>query len=287
MTKKVVSSSDYPPPLPFTEHEKRATTKEAARRPADSLGIPVMTQSRDKKAILYRMMTDTHICPFGIKAKDLLAREGYAIEDHRLKTRAEVDDFKEKHQVESTPQTFIDGKRIGGCDDLLKYFNKAPVKREGVTYQPIIAIFAVTFLMAVAVTYGSKSDFSVMKLVELFVAFSMCVLAILKLRDLYSFSNQFITYDLLAGRVVRYAYVYPFVEAGAGILMIAGALPLLAASGMLFIGVIGGVSVIKAVYLDKRELKCACVGGDSNVPLGFISLTENLMMAGMAIIMLL
>jgi hypothetical protein len=42
------------------------------------------------------------------------------------------------------------------------------------------------------------------------------------------------------------------------------------------------VSVFKAVYLDRRELKCACVGGQSNVPLGFVSLTENLVMVGMA-----
>jgi hypothetical protein len=41
--------------------------------------------------------------------------------------------------------------------------------------------------------------------------------------------------------------------------------------------------VFKAVYLDKRELKCACVGGSSNVPLGFVSLTENLMMIAMAV----
>ena len=54
----------------------------------------------------------------------------------------------------------------------------------------------------------------------------------------------------------------------------------------LFIGTVGAISVIKAVWIDKRELKCACVGGDSNVPLGFISLTENVMMAGMGLWML-
>lgn len=42
----------------------------------------------------------------------------------------------------------------------------------------------------------------------------------------------------------------------------------------------------KAVYVDKREIKCACVGGDSNVPLGFVSLTENVMMVAMALLML-
>jgi hypothetical protein len=51
----------------------------------------------------------------------------------------------------------------------------------------------------------------------------------------------------------------------------------------LFIGPIGAVSVFKAVYIDRRELKCACVGGSSRVPLGFVSLTENLMMIAMAI----
>jgi hypothetical protein len=58
--------------------------------------------------------------------------------------------------------------------------------------------------------------------------------------------------------------------------MIAGALNWLSIPVALFIGM-----VVKAVYVDRRELKCACVGGSSNVPLGFVSLT-NLMMVGMA-----
>ncbi|MFO7908765.1 MAG: glutaredoxin, partial [Halomonas sp.] len=51
----------------------------------------------------------------------------------------------------------------------------------------------------------------------------------------------------------------------------------------LFVGTVGAVSVFKAVYIDKRELKCACVGGNSKVPLGFVSLTENLVMMGMGL----
>ena len=55
----------------------------------------------------------------------------------------------------------------------------------------------------------------------------------------------------------------------------------------LCIGGIGAVSVLKAVYIDRRELKCACVGGNADVPLGFVSLTENLMMLSMGAWMLL
>jgi len=65
--------------------------------------------------------------------------------------------------------------------------------------------------------------------------------------------------------------------------MLAGTLIWLSAPAALFIGTVGAVSVIKAVYFDRRELKCACVGGSSNVPLGFVSLTENLMMMLMGV----
>jgi len=239
-----------------------------------------------KTAKLYRMVTDEHICPYGIKSKDLLERQGYEVEDYHLKNREETDTFKEKHNVERTPQTFIDGKRIGGHDDLLNYFDVKTLKQEGTTYQPIIAIFATTFLMALTTNWAITGGLSFIRVTELFIAISMCVLAIQKLRDLDSFSNQFITYDLLAMRWVRYAYIYPFVEMLAGVAMIAGLFTPVAAPAALFIGTIGAISVVKAVYIDKRELKCACVGGDSNVPLGFISLTENLMMMAMAVWML-
>jgi len=114
----------------------------------------------------------------------------------------------------------------------------------------------------------------------------MTVLALLKLQNVESFATMFLNYDLLAQRWVPYSYVYPFAEALAGVLMIAGALNWISIPVALFIGTVGAASVFKAVYIEKRELKCACVGGSSNVPLGFVSLTENLMMMAMAAWML-
>ena len=232
------------------------------------------------------MESKNHICPFGIKAKYLLKRSGYQVADHLLSTREQADAFKEKHDVKTTPQIFIDDKRIGGYDDLVNFLNIKTLKQEGTTYQPIIAVFAVTFLMALVFSFA-LGQMHVLKIVESFVAISMCVLGILKLRDLYAFTNQFISYDLLAKRWVPYAYLYPFIETLSGILMIGQLLTWLYAPAILITGSIGAVSVIKAVYIDRRALKCACVGGESSVPLGFISLTENLMMVLMALWMLL
>ncbi len=239
-----------------------------------------------KKATIHRMVTDHHICPYGLKAKDLLEREGYEVEDRWLTTRQETDVFKAEHGVSTTPQTFINGVRIGGHDDLRRHFGKTVRDPKAVTYQPVIAVFATTGLMALAASYAAFGDLFTFRAAEWFIAFSMVVLAMLKLQNVESFSTMFLNYDLLARRWVRYGYVYPFAEAGAGVLMIAGALTWLSIPVALFIGTIGAVSVFKAVYVDKREIKCACVGGDSNVPLGFVSLTENLMMVAMALWML-
>ena len=236
-----------------------------------------------KTAVLYRMVMPGHICPYGLKARHLLKRAGYAVEDHHLTTREETDAFKAEHDVQTTPQIFIDGSRIGGHDDLRRFLGKSVADPKATSYRPVIAIFAVTALTAMAASYAVTGGVLTLLAAEWFIAFSMVVLALLKLQNVETFATMFLNYDLLAKRWVPYSYVYPFAEGLAGVLMIAGALTWLSVPIALFIGTIGAVSVFKAVYVDKRELKCACVGGSSNVPLGFVSLTENLMMIAMAV----
>lgn len=234
-------------------------------------------------AVLYRMVMKDHVCPYGIKSKDLLERRGFTVEDHHLTTREQTDAFKSEHSVKTTPQTFIDNKRIGGYDDLRAYFGQHVPKKDEVSYQPIVAIFTIAGLMALAMSWHVLGTVLTVRAFEWFVEISMCFLAAQKLQDIESFSTMFLNYDLLARRWVRYGYLYPFGEALAGVLMLAGAVVWIAAPVALFIGTVGAVSVFKAVYVDKRELKCACVGGNSRVPLGAVSLTENLMMIGMGV----
>ena len=239
-----------------------------------------------KTAVLHRMVMPDHVCPYGRKSLWLLRRKGYAVQDHHLKTREETDAFKAVHGVRTTPQTFIDGVRIGGHDDLRRYFGEKVPEPGATSYTPVLVVFAAAALIALAVAFlrfGTPFDVSVL---PSFIAAAMVLLAMLKLQDVEKFSTMFLNYDLLAQRWPPYGYLYPFAELGAGVLMLAGVLTWLSAPVALFIGGIGAVSVFKAVYVDKRELKCACVGGSSNVPLGFVSLTENLMMIGMAVWML-
>ena len=238
-----------------------------------------------KRATIYRMVTPDHLCPWGVKAVDLLRRNGYEIEDNHLETMEANKSYKEDHGYDETPQIFIEGERVGGHDALREHLGLGPDPKKGKTYQPVLAVFAVTLPMAVAVTWA-QLGFDWLRMVELFIAFSMCVLGILKLQDLQSFATGFVQYDLLAREYVPYSYVYPFVEAGGGALMIAGIFPWVVAPIVLLAAGLGAVSIIKAVYVEKRDLDCACVGGGSSVPLGFLSLTENLSMIAMSLWML-
>ncbi|WP_201258346.1 MauE/DoxX family redox-associated membrane protein [Sphingopyxis macrogoltabida] len=239
-----------------------------------------------KQATLYRMVMPGHICPYGLKSKHLLESGGFAVDDRWLTTREETDAFKAEHGVRTTPQTFIDGARIGGHDDLRRHFGLKVADPDATSYTPVIALFAMTALMASAASFAVEGHVLTIRAAEWFISFSMVVLALLKLQDVDRFATMFLNYDLLARRWVPYASIYPFAEGLAGVLMTAHALPWLSIPVALFIGGIGAVSVFKAVYIDKRDIKCACVGGSSKVPLGFVSLTENVMMIAMALWML-
>ena len=244
------------------------------------------TTPANRTALVHRMVTAEHVCPYGLKAVDLLKRKGFQVDDRHLETREETDAFKAEHGVKTTPQVFIDGTRVGGYEDLRRHFGMKVRDPKATSYRPVIALFAMTALMAMAVSQATFGTPFTGRAIEWFIAISMCALALLKLQDVESFSSMFLGYDLLAKRWVPYSYIYPFAEGAAGVLMLAGVLTWLSAPLALFIGGIGAVSVFKAVYIDKRDIKCACVGGNSRVPLGFVSLTENLMMVGMAVWML-
>ena len=218
---------------------------------------------------LYRMSMPEHECPWGLKAVQLLNEKGIDFEDHRLTSRAEVDDFKAKHDVVATPQIFFDDERIGGYSDLADYFGVE--KEEEYSYTPVVAIFSTAGLVAWAAALGVPG----------FMGVSLSMLASLKLMDIDSFAESFEKYDLITGQAKPYAKAFPFLELLLGLGFLSGVAPFVTGLGSLILGTSGAVSVIKAVYIDKLALNCACVGGNSKAPLGTVSFLENAIMVGM------
>ena len=231
----------------------------------------------DQKVRLYRMSTPERECPWGLKAVNLLQERNIEFEDHKLRSREEIDAFKAQHQVSTTPQIFAGEERIGGYSDLAAELDvEVEDAAEETSYTPVIAVFSTAGLLALATTMGITG----------FMGFSLSLLASLKLMDIDSFAEGFAKYDLITKKIKPYAKVYPFAELAVGLGFLSGVAPVVTGITSLFIGVSGGISVFKAVYLDKLDLNCACVGGDSRTPLGVVSFAENAIMAVMGGVLL-
>lgn len=63
----------------------------------------------------------TPICPYCVRAKALLNKKGVKFEEFNVMTdRAKRTEMEKRSGGHTVPQIFIDGKPIGGCDDLFE-----------------------------------------------------------------------------------------------------------------------------------------------------------------------
>jgi glutaredoxin len=221
---------------------------------------------------LYRMDLPDHACPWGLRAVQLLQEHHIAFADHRLRSTAEVESFKAAHAVATTPQVFAGEERIGGYTDLAARLGVRPERAE-LSYTPVVAVFASAALMALAQASGIRG----------FMGLAIGLLAMLKLMDVPAFAASFAKYDLLTRRWPAWGRLYPGMELLVSLGVLLPEPPLIMArltgATAVLLGAIGLVSVGKAVFIDRLALNCACVGGNARVPLGVVSLAENLIMA--------
>lgn len=117
-----------------------------------------------------------------------------------------------------------------------------------------------------------------------FMGIFLVIFAMVKLFDLRGFAEGFAKYDLLAGLSKPYGMVYPFLELGLGLGYLSGWFPELiygATIGLLGFGTLGVLMAMKR----GENLKCACMGSLLDVPVSVVTLTENLGMVVMAMVM--
>lgn len=114
-----------------------------------------------------------------------------------------------------------------------------------------------------------------------FMAGFFLVFSFFKLLDLRGFVDAYQSYDIVARRSRAYGFVYPFIELALGIAYLIRWQPTITNSVTLAIMLIGSVGVLRAV-LDKRAIRCACLGTALNLPMTTVTIVEDLGMAGMA-----
>lgn len=150
------------------------------------------------------------------------------------------------------------------------------------SYIPLAVIILMIIISSLVVSWNkSSTDFILYFMTGFFLVFSG-----FKLMDLKGFAEGYSTYDLLAQRWFGYGYVYPFLELGFGLLMLAGIHTPTLLWAELIAMTFSGIGV--AIKLAKgEEFQCACLGTFLKVPLTKITLIEDFGMALLALILLL
>jgi len=152
------------------------------------------------------------------------------------------------------------------------------------TYKPLLLIVAFITGVSLLVQYPFTT-FSGMLWMRHFMAGFFLVFAFFKLLNLEGFANSYQMYDIVAARWKGWGYIYPFVELGLGILYLLNIAPMQTSIITLVVLGVSSIGVIKS-NLDKRKIKCACLGDVFNLPMSTVTVVEDLTMVAMAAVML-
>lgn len=144
-------------------------------------------------------------------------------------------------------------------------------------YKPLIIILLVSFFAALEMAF-----YDVMPFMNALMGLFLLFLAALKFFDTKGFAEAFVKYDPLAARVKGYAYLYPFIELGLAAMFLSGSYPLLANSLLIVVLAITTIGVLKAIQTGAK-LQCGCAGTGFNLPVGRVTVAENVVMIAMAI----
>jgi hypothetical protein len=150
------------------------------------------------------------------------------------------------------------------------------------TYLPLVSIISSIICVALAIQLRSAGGIFISRLVwkefcSNFMGLFFITFSILKLANLSGFARMFAQYDPIAAKFNSYGYIYPFIELGIGILTFARWYTRYVDALTATIMFISSAGIWKSLQEDK-QIQCACLGANFNLPISKVSLVENLIM---------
>lgn len=152
------------------------------------------------------------------------------------------------------------------------------------TYKPILLIFAfITLISAIA---SFRNDvFHGMQFMNVFMACFFLVFSFFKFLNLKGFASSYAMYDIVAKKIPAYGFIYPFLELALGIAYLTSFNPVFTNWATIVIMGVSSVGVIESV-INKKKIQCACLGAVFNLPMSTVTIIEDFLMVGMAVVML-
>ncbi len=118
-----------------------------------------------------------------------------------------------------------------------------------------------------------------------FMGLFYIVFSFFKMLDLKGFPVSFSMYDPIAKKVPFYGKIYPFIETALGLMLLIRFKIDIALMVTLVILGVTTIGVTKTL-LDKKSIRCACLGTTLKLPMTEATFIENTIMIAMAVLML-
>lgn len=156
------------------------------------------------------------------------------------------------------------------------------------TYKPILLIFSYITVLAILVGF-SGHHFDTMLSMRVFMGAFFLTFSFFKMLDLQGFAESYSTYDIVAKRLNSWGYIYVFIELGLGFSFVMNVQPFIVNIVTLIVMTVSLIGVLESV-LNKKKIRCACLGAVFNLPMSTVTIVEDglmiLMNGGMLLAML-
>ena len=159
------------------------------------------------------------------------------------------------------------------------------MEQEKSKLQQLKPLLLIIFYIATASVLLHYKDWSWSAFMLDFMGLFYIVFSFFKMLDLKGFPESFKMYDPLAKRVPAYGWIYPFIETALGLMFLMRFKVEIALIVTLVVLGITTIGVTKTL-LDKKSIRCACLGTALKLPMTEATFIENAIMIVMAVLML-
>lgn len=153
-----------------------------------------------------------------------------------------------------------------------------------VTYKPILLIFGYISTISLIVS-NLGGTFDLMLAMQVFMAGFFLVFSFFKMLNLVAFAESYAMYDVIARKFSAWGYIYAFIELGLGLAFLLNFQPIIINWITLIVMSVSIIGVLQSV-LNKRKIRCACLGAVFNLPMSTVTIIEDALMIGMSAAML-
>jgi copper chaperone CopZ len=152
------------------------------------------------------------------------------------------------------------------------------------SYFPLFLIFAFLIGIVTLATLTSPSP-DITSWMGKFMGGFFLIFSFFKLLDLKGFASSYSSYDIITKRWLGFGFIYPFIELAFGISYLLFPMNIMLNSAVAIVMSVSIIGVIESV-INKRKIKCACLGTVFNLPMGTITIIEDALMIGMSLAMI-